>query len=158
MRYGPRKRGYHGGASPQEMSCALALLAAPGQTISGWTEGSRRAPDWWSETGAALVLEGGGAGQGQLFETVLSERLLASAVLRDREGRPPFLERVVDLLSERGRMERPALARALGQTRSQLNLLLPQWTRWLNVAGQVTLRADNQGVWLDEAAVKRLLG
>lgn len=158
VRYGPRKRGYHGGSSPQEMCCALALLASPGQTIAGWMEGSRRTPAWWSEAGSALVLEGGGKGQGQLFETVLSERLLASPALRDREGRPPFLERVIDLLSERGRMERAALAQALGQTRSQLNLLLPQWTRWLNVNGQVTLRADNQGVWLDEAAVKRLLG
>lgn len=88
---------------------------------------------------------------------MLSERLLASPALRDREGRPPFLERVIDLLSERGRMERAGLAQALGQTRSQLNLLLPQWTRWLNVNGQVTLRADHHGVWLDEAAVKRLL-
>jgi len=158
VRYGPRKRGYHGGSSPQEMCCALALLASPGQTIPGWTEGSRRTPAWWSEAGSALVLEGGGKGQGQLFETVLSERLLASPALRDREGRPPFLERVIDLLSERGRMERAALAQALGQTRSQLNLLLPHWTRWLNVNGQVTLRADNHGVWLDEAAVKRLLG
>lgn len=157
VRYGPRKRGYHGGASPQEMTCALALLAQPGQTIPGWTEGSRRPPEWWNEPGSGIHLQAGG-GQGQLFETVMSERLFASPAMAGREGRPPHLDRAIDLLAERGKMERDALAQALGQSRSQLQTLLPVWTRWLNVAGKVALRADHQSVWLDEAAVRSLLG
>ena len=158
VRYGPRKRGYHGGVSPQEMVCSLALLAQPGQTIPGWTEGSRRPPAWWNENVAGISLEVTTTGQGGLFEDVLSERLFGCNALRDRDGRPPHLALAIDLLADKKRLEREALAQALGMTRSQLQSLLPHWTRWLNVAGQVILRVDHQAVWLDADAVKNVLG
>ncbi len=157
VRYGPRKRGYHGGVSPQEMVCALAMLAQPGQTIPGWTEGSRRPPAWWNETVAGISLDVA-TGQGGLFEDVLSERLFACNALRHRDGRPPHLAQAIDLLADKTRLERETLAQALGMTRSQLQSLLPLWTRWLNVAGQVILRADYEAVWLDAEAVRGVLG
>ncbi len=156
VRYGPRKRGYHGGVSPQEMVCALALLAQPGQTLAGWVEGSRRPPAWWNQTSAAIALPQVEA-ELALFEHVLSERLFLCDALRHRDGRPPHLAEAIELLASKGRLEREALAQGLGMTRSQLQSLLPLWTRWLNVAGQAILRADYQAVWLDNGAVQAVL-
>ncbi len=48
VRYGTKKRGYHGGANPQEMVVPLAILAGPGMVpAAGWREVAPYEPLWW---------------------------------------------------------------------------------------------------------------
>ncbi|MBN4054936.1 BREX-2 system phosphatase PglZ [Acidimicrobium ferrooxidans] len=47
IRYGPRKTGYHGGLSPQEMVLPLVVLAADGAAPAGWEEAPLAEPVWW---------------------------------------------------------------------------------------------------------------
>ncbi|WP_406272338.1 BREX-2 system phosphatase PglZ [Nocardia sp. NBC_00881] len=58
LRYGPRKSGYHGGASPAEVVIPLIVLSAgDDQAVPGWSGAPVASPDWWREalTGAAAV-------------------------------------------------------------------------------------------------------
>ena len=49
IRYSPRKHGYHGGGSPQEVLAPLLVLA-PGLTdsLAGWSETAYDPPAWWT--------------------------------------------------------------------------------------------------------------
>lgn len=48
VRYGKDKRGYHGGANPQELVVPLAILSdARADTPEGWSEVPPFQPDWW---------------------------------------------------------------------------------------------------------------
>lgn len=47
IRYGPKKGGYHGGASPQEVVVPIAVLTTPMNEVPGWTELPPRVPSWW---------------------------------------------------------------------------------------------------------------
>ncbi len=48
IRYGKGKRGYHGGANPQEMVVPLAILSDVRSDVpEGWTEVPSYQPDWW---------------------------------------------------------------------------------------------------------------
>jgi hypothetical protein len=47
IRYGPKKNGYHGGASPQEVVVPLGVFSARGVVPPGWREVGRRQPEWW---------------------------------------------------------------------------------------------------------------
>jgi hypothetical protein len=47
IRYGPKKGGYHGGASPQEVLVPLAVLSTPMNEVPGWTDLPPRTPVWW---------------------------------------------------------------------------------------------------------------
>lgn len=47
LRYGPRRNGYHGGASAQEVVIPLALLARQELDIPGWVPVYHPEPDWW---------------------------------------------------------------------------------------------------------------
>ena len=48
VRYNPmEKRGYHGGATPQEALCPLAVLSIAGVPIAGWEPLPVRQPSWW---------------------------------------------------------------------------------------------------------------
>ena len=41
------KRGYHGGATPQEVLCPLLVLSLPGNEVPGWEEWATDRPEWW---------------------------------------------------------------------------------------------------------------
>lgn len=48
IRYMPNeKRGYHGGATPQEVLCPLAVFTSGGVPLAGWEELPVRRPPWW---------------------------------------------------------------------------------------------------------------
>jgi hypothetical protein len=47
VRYCPKKNGYHGGASPQEVVIPLGIFAPPGATVDGWDEVAQDTPGWW---------------------------------------------------------------------------------------------------------------
>lgn len=52
IRYVPfEKRGYHGGATPQEVLCPTMVLFSGGTTITGWDTLPVREPSWWSPEG-----------------------------------------------------------------------------------------------------------
>lgn len=49
------KRGYHGGATPQEVLCPLMVITPPGLTLAGWEQAEVLPPSWWMiQTGAHL--------------------------------------------------------------------------------------------------------
>jgi hypothetical protein len=47
VRYAPRKHGYHGGASPQEVVTPLGVLSIRGAVPAGMKERDRTVPAWW---------------------------------------------------------------------------------------------------------------
>jgi hypothetical protein len=47
IRYGSKKNGYHGGASPQEVIVPLRVYARFGMTVPGWQPGVISPPEWW---------------------------------------------------------------------------------------------------------------
>jgi hypothetical protein len=48
VRYGSKRRGYHGGATPQEVVAPLVVLTA--STVpAGWCEAPPVQPEWWSK-------------------------------------------------------------------------------------------------------------
>ena len=56
-RYGTRKIGYHGGASPQEVLVPLCVLAPSVTQLPGWTPTALVYPGWWDATPMQLVAE-----------------------------------------------------------------------------------------------------
>jgi hypothetical protein len=50
VRYAPRKNGYHGGLTPQEMLIPITVLAAAELRLPGWSETPDPTPDWWEDT------------------------------------------------------------------------------------------------------------
>lgn len=46
------KRGYHGGATPQEVLCPLMILFTGAKTIEGWDTLPEREPAWWRSEAA----------------------------------------------------------------------------------------------------------
>jgi hypothetical protein len=50
LRYGPRKAGYHGGASPAEAVIPLLVLSAgDDRAVPGWSGAPVASPAWWRE-------------------------------------------------------------------------------------------------------------
>lgn len=47
LRYGPKKHGYHGGVSPQEMLIPVAVLSPTESSPKGWQEAPVDIPHWW---------------------------------------------------------------------------------------------------------------
>ncbi len=99
MRFGGKKNGYHGGASPQEVVIPLGVFAAVGRLA--WTAGWRsrpRCPPWWEPRQAAAVPpRAGQAGEAEgdrrrprqhddLFATGRSQRLRGTRVDRPALG------------------------------------------------------------------------
>jgi len=57
IRYGKDKRGYHGGANPQELVVPLAILSdVRVDPPAGWVEISSYQPNWWRIDDADVVL------------------------------------------------------------------------------------------------------
>ncbi|SCL29742.1 PglZ domain [Micromonospora nigra] len=50
LRYGPRKAGYHGGATPAEVVIPLLVFAAQDEhAVPGWAGAPVPSPEWWRE-------------------------------------------------------------------------------------------------------------
>ena len=52
-----KKHGYHGGVTPQEVLCPLAVVLPPGVALDGWGELSTLEPWWWRAGGRPIDLE-----------------------------------------------------------------------------------------------------
>lgn len=55
VRYGRKKAGYHGGATPQESIVPVAVLAPVGTSIDGWSELPVDRPLWWDDPMTAVT-------------------------------------------------------------------------------------------------------
>ena len=51
------KRGYHGGATPQEVLCPMLVLAPPGVELEGWEQMDLYPPPWWELEAEPLRLQ-----------------------------------------------------------------------------------------------------
>lgn len=55
VRYGGKKNGYHGGATPQEVVVPLAVLTS-GDPPTGWSDAPVETPAWWTRVEAAAPI------------------------------------------------------------------------------------------------------
>lgn len=169
VRYAVRQRGYHGGASPQEIIIPLVLLRHLGKPIpDGWTDVAPSPfwPEWWqltaSTTAAAPVTapekpsamtagldlfahaEAKGRGDGWI-EPLLDSEIYAEQCRLAVRGAPDrrqvcvFLEA---LSSRGGTMPREALAERLGLPLLRLSGHVQNLARIFNVDGYEVLTLD----------------
>ena len=169
LRYGPKKNGYHGGATPQEMLIPVSILWPELQLPEGLEELPVELPLWWIEPTVArpvanvieqpLRLAKGKAPPPTLFEQPKEpavapapaepwiKALLQSdvfAVQKKLAGRAriddAMLQRLLaTLVSRGGSMTAPALAGAIGVPEHRLPGLLAVMQRLLNVEGYAIL-------------------
>jgi hypothetical protein len=167
VRYSPKKHGYHGGATPQEVLVPLGVFAPVDHSIAGWEGLPDQKPPWWyrAETppaGAPAMSvrrprrpKKSGAAQESLFAAAEPpadwiSRLLASTVFaaqRQMAGRRapdnPVVEAVLRALeAHHGRMSCRALAQVLGLPDFRLHWLLAGLQRLLNVDGYQIVVVD----------------
>ena len=169
VRYGPKKNGYHGGATPQEMLIPISLLWRELDAPEGLAELPADLPSWWTEPTAsgsvAAVVEPpvhpkkAKTPAVTLFDQPKSisvplpaeapwvKALLQSEVFaaqKNLAGRVRIddaaLQRLLASLASRGgSMTAPALAGAIGVPEHRLPGLLAVMQRLLNVEGYAIL-------------------
>jgi hypothetical protein len=95
-RYGQRKNGYHGGATPQEMVVPLAVMS-PGIQVAGWIETGIMYPAWWDDVAVAPAPA----------EPLRTTPLVAARAGESRVRRPaPLLEGLEQLVPEAAWIDR----------------------------------------------------
>jgi len=166
LRYGAKKNGYHGGASPQEVVIPLGVFS-PGVEVDGWSEVGEALPDWWSEDGrSATPAPRKGVRkkprtpekQADLFPAPAApgtasgwvDALLVSAVWRAQlqsagrvAGEVERFRLALAALDERGgKLTRQAMAQRLGLPPVRVAGFLAALRRVLNVDGYGVLEVD----------------
>lgn len=166
LRYGPKKNGYHGGASPQEMLIPIGLLWPNDRLPNGFEALPADAPPWWVEpTGPraaqpiAKPLQSPvkKVQQPTLFEQAPADAVVSAATWiskllksdtlssqKQRAGRAPIeddkLRKFLEALSSRGgSMTAPALALAIGTPEHRLPGFIATMQRVFNVEGYAIL-------------------
>lgn len=170
VRYGGKRNGYHGGASPQECVIPVSVLGWPSSIPEGYEALPAYQPDWWQIGGgeplpitalevATPVLKPQYSPEGQAelpFSGTTGPRtwidhLIDSPVFVRQvavAGRSaPAAERVrrfLFALDERGgRILRQALAQKLGEPELRIPGLIASLRRILNVDGYPVLSVDD---------------
>jgi PglZ domain len=172
LRYAPKKHGYHGGATPQEVLVPIGVFAR--EPIAGWEPLPDRKPPWWRgpEPASAPVAtvrpqrhqhHGKVATQqeGLFADMEVSsaeapsvdwiDHLLSSptfAAQRQMAGRRAPDARTVEIFlreldRHHDRMSQRLLAQALGQTELRLRGILVGLQRLLNVEGYQVVAIDD---------------
>lgn len=173
-RYGQKKNGYHGGATPQEAVVPLGVFVSIGQELDGWQPLPEYVPEWWlasapAELEALQSKQKGGKkapdrakGQASLFEALEPEEeppasawiqhLLDSDVfaaqqrLAGRLAPPP--KTVKDVLAtleaHRNRVSKRLLAQAIQAPEFRLRGILAGLQRLLNVDGYQVLSVEEE--------------
>ncbi len=169
IRYSPKKNGYHGGATAQEVLAPLVVLAPTlVEDLEGWNEAQYDSPAWWLG-GDAVVSDVGGSverttpsvapgeqlalGSQATSQTAWIEELLANELFRSQRaaaGRTPVPdERITAILCALGAHDGPvlreALARACGIPPMRLTGTLAALRQILNVDGYPVLGVDDAG-------------
>lgn len=183
LRYGRRKAGYHGGASPQELLVPIGVLVPGDAVLEGWETPTAELPGWWlpqrgieqeAQRESAPKVPSrqtlGKAPQISLFDPAegLLDRLFASdlygdqvaglAAGRDSEARVRAL--LVEIETHGFAVSLEALERLLRVGRPRLRGLLTQAQRILNLDGYAVLDLDETTttVRLDRALLRRQFG
>jgi hypothetical protein len=166
LRYQPRRSGYHGGATPQEVVAPVAVYLPVGVDLEGFEDAVEDLPAWWEiadksviEAEPLIAGPGGAApptsGQERLFGIASParpdwiERLLTSETYRaqrERAHRPPDDGRVAAAISELEQhgwiVPERALAAALGIAPIRVRPLVASLQQLLNVDGYRVLALD----------------
>jgi len=173
VRYGGKRNGYHGGASPQECVVPLAILGWQTLVPQGYRPTAPYRPSWWTaEPVLEAVLSSGQplappisaiephySPKGQAVLPFVSpegrgtwvDRLLQSPILQVRlqqAGRvappPEKLRNFLQALDERGgTMLRSALAQKLGEPELRIPGIVAAMRRILNVEGYAVLAVED---------------
>jgi PglZ domain len=180
MRYAGKRRGYHGGASPQEVLVPLAVLArelAP----AGWAPAPPVQPVWWEEltsADASLVSPQHPAktkGHGERQQFLFHEEVTATTAdwIKELFSTPIYaaqkqlagrgvpsddeMRRLLDALdASGGRLSQTALAQSLRQPVLRMSGLVSAAARVLNVDQSPVLRLERStnAVTLDRALLR----
>jgi len=172
VRYAPKRNGYHGGATPQEMVVPLSVWASSRQDVRGWVDLVEAPPSWWDPPSVTpppppvqapvSARARQPAGQASLFEQMEQpdaqgqegaswiDRLLASEVLAAQlthAGRirldPQTLRPLLATLDARGgRAPLDVVGVAVGVPAIRAPGLVSQAQRVLNVDGYGILTLD----------------
>lgn len=168
IRYGKDKRGYHGGANPQEMVVPFAIISdARADAPDGWREVAAYQPPWWNLGAFAepeiVPVKGKSkkdAPKLELFEHAQVKiasggadwicSLLASPLFQEQSklalrGAPTeeLLRKLLGTLDARGgSLMKPALARELGMPAFRVDGLVQNVSRILNVDGYEVIGFD----------------
>jgi hypothetical protein len=172
VRYAAQKRGYHGGANPQEMVIPLAILRGSNSTpSSGWKEVPPYEPEWWRTVGweAAIKIAGAEGKRPRDFNAVKGLDLFEQAKAKKDEASQTWIDALLESkiyleqlkLAVRGGPQRevitmlittidarggsimkPSLAQALGVPLFRVDGLVQNISRILNVDGYEVLSFD----------------
>ena len=165
VRYGAKKRGYHGGANPQEMVVPFAILSGPNSIpAGGWKENPPYEPEWWRITAGdfALTLGADAAKSKKGVEAAKESDLFEQAEAKKPEGSQAWIDALFDSLvyqeqlklavrgapprevmgsllktidARGGSIMKPSLAQALGVPLFRIDGLFQNISRILNVDG-----------------------
>ena len=173
IRYGPKKSGYHGGISPQEMIVPIAVLSVR-ESCPGWTPVSIETPVWWQEPLPQLATQDTSASAQELTEPQEPSGLPLFDFARAQQGASPnwihallnssvFAEQkklvgqaeavddhLVVLLGAldraEGKLPSAALAHEIGMPTARLNGLITILQQVLNIDGyQILSRDEDSG-------------
>ena len=183
VRYAPKRAGYHGGATPQEMLVPVRVLASALHEVPGYRDLVERPPAWWSAPADAplVVAEpppappSGAEQQTSFFDPQVQaaaagewiERLMQSPLYAEQRQRAarsaPDDERVRAVLAalthRGGRMSEAALVNQTGIPQIRLPGVLRGVQRLLNVDGYAVVAvADDGEVSLNRGALEEQFG
>jgi len=100
VRYATKKRGYHGGANPQEMVVPFAILSGPNSlTPSGWEEIPHYEPEWWriaAEEGALGVKDVEEPAKIKIADAVKGLELFEQAESKKAETSQTWIDALLD--------------------------------------------------------------
>lgn len=173
IRYGPKKSGYHGGISPQEMIVPIAVLSVR-DPCPGWTPVLIETPVWWQEPPPQLATQDTSASARELtepqepsglplFDFAQAQQsgdpgwihaLLNSPVFakqKESVGPAKAVDKHLAVLLEaldraEGKLPLVALARAVKTPAARLNALIAVLQKILNIDGyQILSRDDDSG-------------
>ena len=172
LRYGMRKNGYHGGATPQEVLVPLSVIvwptpAADGSRVAaleGWRAIPSHVPDFWDAeptvrvelparpTNAApsrqleLPVAAPAGGSANWIDRLFASKVFQAQAEQVKRGLPQddgVIRAILTALGHRGdRMTRAALAREIDAPEFRLRGLLTALGRLLNIEGYAVLRID----------------
>jgi hypothetical protein len=170
VRYGGKRNGYHGGASPQECVIPVVVLGWPSSMPEGYEALPAYEPDWWLIGGVELIpitplkvatpiskpqysAEGqaelpfsGATGPRTWIDCLIDSPVFARQVTVAGRSAPAAerIRRFLLALDERGgTILRQALAQKLGEPELRIPGLIAALRRILNVDGYPVLSVDD---------------
>jgi hypothetical protein len=170
VRYGGKRNGYHGGASPQECVIPLTVLARPSAALEGYEAVPVYEPDWWavgvveevpaaepkvatpisvprySDEGQAELPFSGATGPRTWLDSLIESPVFTRQLGMAGRSAPATerIRRFLSALDERGgTILRQALGQKLGEPELRIPGLIAAVRRIMNVDGYPVLSVDD---------------